>query len=275
MQVLRELGIDTGRYAEFHHDDLFPSLGMGSASFFDEETFGADYLATGGSGYTETISGAPLSSEAKDEFERLFADEEDYLPGMTPAERRAVLETHSWREYLRKYAAIGEEVLAYLQKWPHGVWAIGADALPAWMAWQQGYPGFAGMDAGYDVTGEADEEYFRFPDGNASIARLLVQKLVPGVAPGNSMEEIVTALFDYSTLDLPENPARIRLNSTVVDLRHRGGKLDADVDVTYVSAGSSGRGITRCSRTSARTSRRRRPQRWGHRYVRPSCTPTF
>jgi spermidine dehydrogenase len=47
------------------------------------------------------------------------------------------------------------------------------------------------------------------------------------------MEDIVTARFDYSTLDLEENATRIRLNSTVVDLRHQDGKLDGDVDVTY------------------------------------------
>ena len=234
-QVIRELGIDIGRYKEFHHDDLFPSLGVGSGSFFDKETFGADYLAPGGLGFNEAISGAPLSAEARRELERLFADEEDYLAGMTPAERCEVLETHSWRDYLEKYAGIGEEVLTYVQKWPHGVWAIGADALPAWMAWLEGYPGFAGMDIGRGDVHGGKTEYFRFPDGNASIARLLVRKLVPDVAPGDSMEDIVTARFDYSTLDRAENLTRIRLNSTVVDLRHQDGKLDADIEVTYVS----------------------------------------
>jgi spermidine dehydrogenase len=233
-QVIRELGIDIGRYKEFHHDDLSALLDVGLGSFFDKETFGADYLAPGGFGFNEAISGAPLSADAKRELERLFADEEDHLAGMTPTGRREVLETHSWRDYLGKYAGIGEEVLAYLQKWPHGVWAIGADALPAWMAWLEGYPGFAGMDVGYSREDDGEEEYFRFPDGNASIARLLVRKLVPGVAAGNSMVDIVTARFDYAALDRVENLTRIRLNSTVVDLRHQGGKLDADVGVTYV-----------------------------------------
>jgi spermidine dehydrogenase len=238
-QVIRELGIDTGRRAEFHHDDLFRSAGLGLGSFFDRETFGADYLATGGLGYTEAIEKAPLSSEARRELERLFADEEDYLAGMTTDERRDVLETLSWREYLSKYAGIGEEVLAYIQKWPHGVWAIGADSIPAWMAWLQGYPGFAGMDFGRGKPHSEDAEYFRFPDGNATIARLLVRRLVPGVAPGDTMEDVVTAPFDYSVLDSSDNLARIRLESTVVDLRHRDGKLDATVDVTYVKGGDA------------------------------------
>ena len=88
-QVIRELGIDIGRYDEFHHEDLLPSSGVGLASFFDKETFGADYLARGSLGFSEAIRGAPLSAGAKREFERLYSDEEDYLAGMSPAERRA------------------------------------------------------------------------------------------------------------------------------------------------------------------------------------------
>jgi spermidine dehydrogenase len=244
-QVIRELGIDANRYDDFHHEDLFASLGAGRGSFFDRETFGADYLAIGSYGFSETVSGAPLSASAKVELERLFADEEDYLAGMTPAERRAVVESHNWRDYLEKFAGVGEEVLAYVQKWPHGVWAIGADALPAWMAWGEGYPGFAGMDLGYgdEEGGEDHGGIFHFPDGNASIARMLVRKLIPGVAPGYSMEDIVAARFDYAALDRARNITRIRLRSTVVGLRHRGSNLNADIDVTYVSD-NEGRTVT-------------------------------
>jgi spermidine dehydrogenase len=171
---------------------------------------------------------------AKAELGRLFADEEDYLAGMTPAERLAILESHSWREYLKKFAGLGEEALTYVQKIPHSTWAIGADEYPAWIARADGYPGFAGMDLGQsDDQGEGGGN-FHFPDGNASIARMLVRKMVPGVAPGDSMQDIVTAKFDYSKLDLAENVTRIRLSSTVVEMHHQGGKLDADVDLTYV-----------------------------------------
>ncbi|MCP4302738.1 MAG: NAD(P)/FAD-dependent oxidoreductase, partial [Gammaproteobacteria bacterium] len=244
-QVIRELGIDFDRHSESYHEYLLASHGAGRVSFFDKETFGADYLATREHGFSESVDDTPLSVPAKADLERLFADEEDYLAGMTTAERRAVLESHSWRDYLEKFAGLGEEVLAFVQKWPHGVWAIGADALPAWMAWNEGYPGFAGMDLGQDDEsgGEEDGGSFYFPDGNASIARLLVRKLIPTVAPGSSIEDIVTARFDYSRLDQPENLTRIRLSSTVVGLRHQDDKLDADVDVTYVS-GDTGRTVT-------------------------------
>ena len=51
---------------------------------------------------------------------------------------------------------------------------------------------------------EEDEPYiFHFPDGNTSIARLLVRSLIPASAPGHTMEDIVTAKLDYATLDDP------------------------------------------------------------------------
>ena len=52
-----------------------------------------------------------------------------------------------------------------------------------------------------------EEPYiYHFPDGNASIARLIVRSLIPAVAPGSTMEDIVTARFDYATLDRPGEP---------------------------------------------------------------------
>jgi len=235
-QVLRELGIDVRRSAEFYHDDLFRALGLGEVSFFDKETYGADVLATGAHGFGDSLAKLPVSAAGKADLERLFADEVDYLEGMTGYERRAALASHSWLGYLETFGGFGAEVLAYVQKMPHGYWAIGADALPAWMAQDSGYPGFGGVTGGGEGEGGDEDEIrgFWFPDGNASVARLLARKLVPDAAPGHSMQDIVTAQFDYSRLDRDGSPTRIRLSSTVVDLRHREGALDADVEVTYV-----------------------------------------
>ena len=243
-QVVEELGIDTNRHSEVWHDDFFEPYGDGRVTFFDRETFGADYIAKGKYGFADSLEGAPLSESAREELVRLFDDENDYLDGMTMEERREVLETHSWREYLAKYGGFGEEALTFIHKSPEAAWGIGADAYPAWLAWMNGNPGFAGMDIGYEVGPEVnDESAFYFPDGNASVARLLVRKLIPSVAPGNTMDDIVTARFDYSRLDQPGNLARIRLSSTAVRMQHQNGNLDGDVEVTYVS-GDKGSTVT-------------------------------
>ena len=65
-----------------------------------------------------------------------------------------------------------------------------------------------------------------FPDGNATITRLLVRSLVPGAVSGSSMEDIVTARVDYSKLDRDENKIRIRLNSTAINVENtRNGQV--------------------------------------------------
>lgn len=239
--VLHELGIDPTRFRDFHHHTLYPSLGLEEACFFDEETFGANFLALGSHGYSDAMRHAPLATSTIAEIERLFADQQDYLSGMTQQQRLAITRSLSWRDYLREYAGMSEESLRFIQRWTEGEWAIGADAFPAWLAWEGGYPGFAGVafeKAEGIATGEGGG-IFHFPDGNASVARLLVRKMIPEVAPGRSAEDVVTAAFDYSRLDSSANPTRIRLNSTVVDLRHRDGNLTGVVDISYVSDGTA------------------------------------
>ena len=235
-QVIRELGINTDFDTAYRSDAIYSSLGLERGTFFDKETFGADHIANGNLTSEGALDGTPLSASAKEELKRILADEIDYLDGMTKTERREVIESHSWREYLSKYAGVGEEVLTYFQQRPHGGWAIGADALPAWMAYMEDYPGFSDMDVGYEEEEESDEDNggFRFPDGNASVARLLVRKLIPASASGNTMEDIVVAKFDYAALDQNQNQTRIRLSSTAVSLSHKNGNLSGDVDVTYV-----------------------------------------
>jgi spermidine dehydrogenase len=141
-------------------------------------------------------------------------------------------------------------VLPYFQTWRQGYWGIGNDALPAEMARVSGFPGFQGMgfaDSGpsegpFPVMTPTSDEYFRFPDGNASIARLLVRNMIPDAAPGSSAEDIVLAQFDYAQLDRSGAPVRIRLNSTAVHVAHVGGSDSSrEVDVTYVRAGQARR----------------------------------
>ncbi len=241
-QVTRDLGLDINAYAQYHHAELFDDLNLKRAHFLDGEVFGTDHLSIGTNEFSDLAETSALSDVAKQQLKQLFADDTDYLVDIAPDDRRQILETMSWRAYLEQYAGLGEEALAFVQKWPHGVWSIGADALPAWMASLTGYPGFAGVD----LQSEEGEPFdgglnFHYPDGNASIARLLVRHLVPNAAPGDTMEDVVMAQFDYSQLDLANQPTRIRLNSTVVDLRHQDGDLSGDVDVTYVVNGKGRR----------------------------------
>ena len=101
-----------------------------------------------------------------------------------------------------------------------------------------GYPGFAGLGLKTAEADELREPYiYHFPDGNASLARLLVRSLVPGIAAGTTMSDIVLAGFDYDRLDRDDNKVRIRLDSTVIDVRQDGEQ----VSIGYVRAGAAHR----------------------------------
>ncbi|MDP5054779.1 MAG: twin-arginine translocation pathway signal, partial [Congregibacter sp.] len=92
---------------------------------------------------------------------------------------------------------------------------------------------------------DASEQYAAamFPDGNASIARLLVRSLLPDSFPtmrdDSDPFDIVTARLDYAQLDRAASPVRLRLNSTVVEARNRASDSDINdaVDVSYVRDG--------------------------------------
>ena len=249
--LIRELGIDVERYSEFEDEELYASLGLSRGVFFDKETFGVDRLVTGQRdpwrrergrrerGQREFLARTPLSERARNDLARLYEDRVDYLSGLSWKEKEAVLRRMSYRDFLTDVAKVHEDAIPYLQALPTGTWAIGIDALPAWAAWDAEYPGFQGMDSGEEVSNGA---YFRFPDGNASIARLLVRSMIPGVAPGNSMEDIVTARFDYSQLDREGSPARVRLNSTAVRVQNVPDERHPEaVDITYVRGGKAQR----------------------------------
>jgi spermidine dehydrogenase len=79
-----------------------------------------------------------------------------------------------------------------------------------------------------------------FPDGNATIARLLIRWLIPDAVPGQTMEDVGAAHVDYAALDRPQHNTRVRLNSTVVHVRHDAEVSKAkEVVTSYVRDGKT------------------------------------
>jgi len=240
-RMIREIGIDTQRFYTAFDRDLYASLGLSSGIFFDKETFGSDHLAVGDVTDPDILKYIPLSEAGKADLARLLADERHYLGDLARDEQIDYLVRTDYRTYLKDRAGIGEEALKVLESRPRGVWAIGIDALPARTAWSSGYPGFGDLELGIHAyeREETEPNIFHFPDGNASVARLLVRNMIPAAAPGDDMQDIVTTRFDYRMLDDPQSAVRIRLNSTAVRVRHIEDKPKNPVRVTYVREGDA------------------------------------
>ncbi len=233
-RLLRSLKIDVTRGDELRDRDLYDSLHMRGGFFFGRETFGSDRLVVGqdGESRADFLARTPLSEEARRSLTRLFGREVDYLPALSRREKRDFLRGISYQEFLQGTAGVHPDAIPFLGT-SDSYWAAGIDAISAWAALFSGYPGLEGLGFPDDEGGHS----LTFPDGNASIARLLVQSLIPGVCTASAadMERIVTARFDYSQLDRADARVRIRLESTAVNVAHRGAAKE--VEVTYVQSG--------------------------------------
>ncbi len=250
-----DLGIEVSRFETYNDRKFYASRGMGQAVFFDKGTFGADRLVRNYGGYlqapsAEFLAAAPLSDTAKKDLVRLCSEKVDYLAGMDATAKKAYLAKISYQEYLLKNVKVTPELIPYFRPSMLGLYGVGIDAVPAGeMAGLKELPGFAGLGIedrdgpgiSLEVTRQDDEPYiYHFPDGNASIARMLVRKLVPGIAPGRTMEDVVSAKFDYAKLDQDGAAVRIRLNSTAVHARNLGDpQHPKGVEVTYVRGGKA------------------------------------
>lgn len=238
--LIEEIGVETERFYKDYDQKLYSNLG--TAAFFDKETFGEDRLITGmnTTPWPEFLAKAPLSDAAKQDIARVYTKKVDYLAGLSKEEKRAKLAKMSYADYLTKLCKVRPEALPFFQTFPHDLYGVGIDAVPALGCFESGddynsftYPGFDGLGIGVH---EKEEPYiFHFPDGNASIARLLVRALIPAAMPGHSMEDVVTARADYSKLDVEGARVRMRLNTTAMHVEHSGtGDAPKSVNVAYM-----------------------------------------
>ena len=253
MGLLIDLGIDTNKFYKDFDRTLYSKLG--TAMFYDKATFGEDRIVPGmgTTPWAEFMAKSPLPEDVRNDIVRVYTEKKDHLPGLTRRQKIEKLHKTSYSDFLTKICGLNPAALPFFNTYTNDLFALNIDGASAMDCYQSGddygamtYPGFDGLGLEEHATGDTTkvkyrqtEPYiFHFPDGNASVARLLVRSLVPGSIPGHTMDDVVTARADYSKLDDADSPVRIRLNSTAVHVSHVGDPRTAnEVEIAYDRGG--------------------------------------
>jgi spermidine dehydrogenase len=252
--LMKTLGVDPPALEKACND---PSIyaGLKPSTFFDRQTFGADRLVVGApksaADWKNFLAQSPLGEKTRASILRIQTATNDPLPRLSSDAKKDRLSRLSYQDYLLTLLEADASVVSYYRHQTDDLWGCGIDAVSALDCWGVGLSGFQGLNlkhgstdrmgytpAGYAQTGGSYT--FHFPDGNASIARLLVRALIPGVLDGHDAKDIVTAKADYSKLDALGSNVRLRLNQIVVRARN----VTNGVEIAYTRA-SSGGAVTR------------------------------
>jgi len=233
-ELIKEIGIDVEKFYEAYDQSLYSSMDLAKGIVFDNQSFSEQKLVTGYQKvpWEEFAANSPMSEKAKRDLVRLWTEKKDYLPVLSEEEKYSLLSKVSYYDFLKDYVKVDQQVLEMFRRWGMSFWVVGIDEVPATSI--QSYDGgMPGLNQTLKRSGyRGDEPYiFHFPDGNASVARLLVRKLIPEAVPGSTMEDVVLAKVNYALLD-KDSLTRIRLNSTVVNVSHN--QDSSAVDLTYV-----------------------------------------
>jgi spermidine dehydrogenase len=251
-QFLQDIGVDLKCWDSAYDQGFFKHHELTGGLYFEQKSWGVNKVVPFDLGtYTylpiaaspldvkEAVAQMPISEAAREQLTFLLTTREDHLDGLSEEQRWEYLYTHSYRDFIAKQMGVTEaDVFKLLQDLSLDN-TVGIDAATAGSSMDySGLPGWGGT--GLERESGTEPYIYHFPDGNAGIARMLVRHLIPGVAPGSTMEDIVLAPFDYSQLDRQGSPVRLRLKSTVVKVEQEGGeKSSGPVQVDYVRQGKT------------------------------------
>lgn len=257
--LLDDLGINLERFEKTHYQyDWFARHGLKGGVYLDAASWGKDHwmpadlgdmapvmpgLGEGEKDYQALFSASPIPKDAQEEIIRLYSEKGSDAIIRRVDEIDFDFDSYPYEKFLQVYWGIKQQAtFDFLRKLPTDENGVGTDVLSLTEGISAGLPGTFKLGRFYKMTQKRDPEdtgyVHHFPDGNAGFCRTIVHAMIPEIARGKTPDDLVLAKFDYSVLDDPENDTRIRLNSTVIEVKHDGQVEDAEaVNVTYIRDG--------------------------------------
>jgi spermidine dehydrogenase len=182
--------------------------------------------------WSDNLVRMPLPERVKADLIRAYANRAEHFPPNDPAQW---LDSMSYKDLLEKELGLSEEVTKFVSP----IAAIAnfgahADVISAYAASLIAMPGTTSLDT------HAAAPSLSFPGGNTGLYRHIIKHLLPAAIKGDAnFEDVVGGDIDFAQLDQAEQSFRIRLNATVLDVRHEGPPESSEfVDITYVKDGT-------------------------------------
>ena len=206
------------------------------AMWFDESTYGVNRLVANVDFNQqlspEIIDQFPISEAGRQSLKSFYGRRDNVFADLSDDETDELLSSISYPDFLRQYGGLTKDALQLFDKKEHGAWGIEMRALSANDALWDDNPGLHLMGEDWSYDGR-DYPAALWPDGNASLVRLMVARLLPHVAPNVTPDNVALAAFNYAALDEPERAVRVRLNATVVNTVN----TETGARITYVENG--------------------------------------
>ncbi len=206
------------------------------------------FFADSGDAYTllrnpwaNGFEGAPFGDELKKEYMRWRFETE--VPDDIE-DRDRWLDSMTYQEYLQNVHGFSDAFCRVINKFIGGGKAFNGEICSAYAMSFNRYAGlekraFLGINETYDLLDSGTVRADGFPGGNAMVARYFAKYLIPAMIDGGtSPSDIVNNPVRLETLDRAGQSTRMRLESTVIAVRHAGPVEKAkSVEVVYERGG--------------------------------------
>lgn len=251
--MFRDIGVDLEGFEEAYDMEFFKRYALEPGTYFNKEVFGEDKivkhpycnypnfmegLPNAEMSNEEAASLAPLSESGKEQLLRVLKGGV-HLLDVSEEELEAYMEATPYYDYLKNTLGVDDPYVIRMARYSINDWGSGGtDKINMTLARDGGALGFSPVGKSQMVLGS--KYIHHFPDGNASVARLLINNMIPAVSEAKNGAEIVLSKFKYEELDKSSKNVRVRLNSTVVNVQHEGDpESSEEVFVNYIEDGKS------------------------------------